>query len=195
MGNTYLVSSDLTNATDTYSKDALSNLSSEINNLVNDIDEFKMGVLNGTLAGKGYDVIFKKIDLYSSAFTKLANVCNVLSANITSANNYLLNYLNGRSSLNYSKLGEIETTYNRCVILLDYYSQKIKKPGESEKKVRNADAAESYSGIVEELAKEISVLKKFPDEISAASGMLSGIIQETTTFSSQMDSIPLSTYK
>ena len=174
---------------------ASSKISSQINSFVTESKEF--------LKGGGYDAVRNRLNVYSDAFKKQAQLCSILTGNVKSANNTMLNYMEGYTKLNDSELETIKTKLenaNRMLTWLEEYSDiwvldKETKEKTKKKRRNGTDSQiESYSTIIGELEKLVTKLEELSSTDASAFGMISGCEGDVDSFYNCVDGLSTSTF-
>ena len=122
-----VTSSDLTSA----NTDNMDNLelvietSGKVETLLQDF----VSTTPGTLKGTGYDMIRVKVSLYQKAYSTLKSVAENLKSILNGTNNNMINYMEGYSYLDDSKVPEMEALLQNIAAYLRYLSDKSSSTG------------------------------------------------------------------
>ncbi len=194
---TKVLSSDLTQANSSNVITLLTQTAEDSNKLLNRLSMF-VHSSKSICVGGGYDAVRAKLLLYYDALSKQSKICVNLSNNVVSANNFMLNYMDGYSELDNSKLPEIDqsiTEADRTLtwlkeLVYDYeYDEKGEIKSVSSHTRGDQSLINSWSGVLDELKKLREKLEGLEYADSSAFGIISDVEMDTINFISATNGI------
>lgn len=195
-------SSDLSKANSSSLMNAIEDIISSSNKMSNQIENF-ISESKDELKGGGYDAVRTKLSIYADAFKKQANICSNLYGNVKSANNAMLNYMEGYSKLNDSEKEEIRKELKNARNMLEWLEEYSdiwvldKETQEKTKKKRRNGSdyqIESYRKIIVELEKLLEKLEHLKEEDHGAYSMISSVVGDINSYSTCIEGISTSTF-
>ena len=135
--------SDLFSANSSYMVTCLEDANNNIKKITSLIQSFNSNSTN-ELIGGGYDAVRAKMAFYIDSLEKLSMICTNLISAIPNANNTLINFMEGYSELDDSKIPEVESELKRAKAYLAWLkSSHVETDDEgNERYVRNGTDAE-----------------------------------------------------
>ena len=195
-------SSDLSKANSSELMSAIESIISSSDKMASQIEKF-ISESKDELKGGGYDAVRTKMSIYADALRKQSKICSNLYGNVKSANNTMLNYMEGYTKLNDSEKEEIRTELNNAKSMLSWLEEYSnvwvldKETNEKTKKSRRNGSdyqIESYRKIIEELEKLLKKLEHLKEEDYSAFEMISSVNTDINSYSNCINEISTSTF-
>lgn len=95
-------------------KDSLSNLSSKISSY--------HAIASNELSGEAYDIILKRLNLYSNAVANLSKSIDIFTNNAESANNAVINAIGEFDSVSDEEVEDLDTALNNLAIFINNFT-------------------------------------------------------------------------
>ena len=167
-----IYSSDLTSANKSSMFTNLENVNNISKQLIDNLNNFITSSAS-ELIGSGYDAVRAKMTLYVDALNKQMTISDNLSSNIKAANNNMLNYMEGYTMLDDSKIPEIRARIRTIEALISQL--------ELSDSVSNSDLA-SLRSLLAELKKLLAKLEALAPTDAAAFGMVSSVATDVYSY-------------
>ena len=146
------------------------------------------------LIGGGYDAVRTKLELYINALNTTKSICTNLISSIKNANNSMINYMEGYSELDDSKIPEITAKLNEIRAYIDYL-QSINGTTDSYGNVIDVSAEiASYTQLYVILSHYRDLLSGLSGEDASLFGGLSGLISDVENILSAINGINETTF-
>lgn len=183
-------SSDLATANNSKMVNLIKSSSDTCRGLSNEITSF----INNTktsLVGNGYDGIRDKLSLYVDIINKQATIGENLIANIQAANNTMLNFMEGYSMLDDSKIPEIETKISEIETMLVWL-----KSYSDETHTTNGTASEiaSWEAMLKEFKELLEKLKALDPTDAMAYALMSSVEGDIINFGTALGNLKIPNY-
>lgn len=195
-------SEDLSNANSSSMISCLEELITSSSKMSEQINSF-ITASRDTLKGGGYDAVRTKLSVYADAFSKQSQICTILTGNAKSANNAMLNYMEGFTKLDNSLLEETKTELRNARETLQWledYSKVWVLDTETQKSVlknrRNGSdyQIESYGLIIAEFEKLVEKLEHLASEDHGAYSILSSVSGDVNSYYNCVEGITTTTF-
>lgn len=162
----------------------IANSAREVSTLISSFDSGSKSVL----IGGGYDAVRTKLNIYTQLYSMVSTLCeNVISA-ITNANNSMLNYMEGYTLLDNSKLEEYITRLNQINGYINYLESHSSENND------NSSLILYWRGIYTELSHYKKLLENLDSTDNNLYNGLDSIIADITNISRAVMGINESTF-
>ncbi len=183
-------SSDLSSANNSKMVNLINSCGETSSNLINEINAF-INDTQTTLTGGGYEGVRAKLALYVDVISKQKAIGTNLVANIQAANNTMLNFMEGYSMLDDSKIPEIETKIREIETMIAWLKTYSEETGTT-----NGTASEiaGWEGLLKELNKLLEKLKALASTDAYAYALMSSVEGDIISFGTALGNVKLPNY-
>ena len=141
------------------------------------------------LVGGGYDAVRTKLSLYQNVSDVMKTIGTNLISNIKNANNSMLNYMEGYSELDDSKIGEITARLNQISGYINYLRSASSKDG-----VDYSSLISYWEGIYAELSHYKQLLEGLAGTDAGLYGSLGAVIEDVANMFRAGEGINVNTF-
>ena len=156
-----------------------------------EIESFNSSTLD-TLKGGGYDAVRKKLELYKKVYDVAYTLCVNILSHSSNVNNSMLNYMEGYSELDDSKIKEIDSKLKEIKGYINYLYDKSSSA--SEDGTNYSALMSEWNGIYNTLSHYRELLAGLSGKDSALYGTLEAIINDVANFARAVNGINESTF-
>ena len=156
-----------------------------------EIESFNSSTLD-TLKGGGYDAVRKKLELYKKVYDVAYTLCVNILSHSSNVNNSMLNYMEGYSELDDSKIKEIDSKLKEIKGYINYLYDKSSSA--SDDGTNYSALMSEWNGIYNTLSHYRELLAGLSGKDSALYGTLEAIINDVANFARAVNGINESTF-